>query len=378
MIERLHGPSSFLPREPIHKGQIGFRRPNHRCFVNALSGQGDSVVALCFSPDGRNLVTGCADGVVRVFKLDNIQSSSFKVVKIPLPAGGQPTAVAFSDEASFVVHRKHEQPKPPVPEMKWLRHQTRAIVTLAGTTANYDTDGGSPYIISCSEGSDIILWNGKSGKIFGSTDTNELKNSMVRISPNGRLIAAAAASSADVKIWEIILTKAGSVKEITGVMQLKGHQSVVTWLCFSSISEQIITASKDGTIRILMFGVPITLNDLKGDMLHYEHIDISPDGKIFAATHGPILQWICAETVKVLETHYEAHDEKIKAVAWAPKELRVGRDHKMVLATASDDERVKLWVVPGEPLLDVDLVVQQTNGGEIFQYSPSIQNKLQL
>ncbi|KAI3910640.1 hypothetical protein MKW92_018882, partial [Papaver armeniacum] len=70
-------------------------------------------------------------------------------------------------------HRKHVQPKPPVLEMKWLRHQTRAIVTLAGTTANYDTAGGSPYIVSCSEGSDIILWNGKSGKILGSTDTNE-------------------------------------------------------------------------------------------------------------------------------------------------------------------------------------------------------------
>lgn len=245
-------------------------------------------------------------------------------------------------------------------------------MTLAGTNANYDTAGGSPYIVSCSEGSDIILWNGKSGKILGSTDTNELKNSMARISPNGRLIAAAAVSSAEVKIWEIILTKAGSVKEIAGAMQLKGHESAVTWLCFSSNSEQIITTSKDGTIRIWNINVrhdfyqdpqilkvfPITLHDLKADMLHYEHIDISPDGKILAATHGPILQWICAETGKVLETHYETHDEKIKAVAWAPKELRVGRDRKMVLATASDDERVKLWVVPGDPPLDVDLVVQ--------------------
>lgn len=62
-------------------------------------------------------------------------------MKIHLPAGGQPTTVAFSDEDSSVVvaaqyssgsnlymyaegnsntanHRKHEKPKPPVPEMK--------------------------------------------------------------------------------------------------------------------------------------------------------------------------------------------------------------------------------------------------------------------
>ncbi|RZC57843.1 hypothetical protein C5167_005148 [Papaver somniferum] len=382
---------------PSDCGDQNGRRPNHRCFVNALSGHGDSVVALCFSADGRNLVTSCADGVARVFKLDNVQSSSFKVVKIHLPAGGQPTTVSFSNEDSSVVvaaqyssgsnlymyaegnsntskHKKHEKPKSLVPEMKWLRmkvHQTRAIVTLAGTTANYDTAGGSPFIVSCSEGNDIIIWNGKSGKIFGSTDTNELKNSMARIIHNGRLIAAAAASSADVKIWEIILTKAGSVKEITGAMQLKGNESVVTWLCFSSNSEQIITTSKDGTIRIWNINVR---HDFYQDPQILKHIYISPDGNILAATHGPILQWICAETGKVLETHYEAHDvciifisfpsldtnplvnlifraEKIKVVACAPKELRVGRDHKMVLATAGDDERVKLWVVPGDPPL---------------------------
>ncbi|MCL7029647.1 hypothetical protein MKW94_011949 [Papaver nudicaule] len=407
ITERSRG--SLLPREPIHKDQIGPRRPDHRCFVNALKGHGDLVTALCFSSDGRELVTGCADGVVRVFKLDNVQSSSFKFVKIPIPAGGQPTAVAFADEASSVVvaaqyssgsnlykygegesnttkHKNHEQPKPSVPELKWVRmkvHQTRAIVTLAGTTASYDTAGGSPLIVSCSEGSDIILWNGKSGKILGTTETNQLENSIATISPNGRYIAAAAASSADVKIWEIIFTKTGSVKEITGVMQLKGHESAVTWLCFSSNSEQIISASKDGTIRIWNIDVrydfhqepqilkvfPIPLHDLKGDILHYEHLDISPDGTILAASHGPILQWLCAETGKVLDTHYEAHAEKITAIAWAPKKLRVGRDHKMVLATAGADERVKLWVVPVDPPLEVASVVQ-TNGRGTFQSPP--------
>ncbi|XP_026379163.1 uncharacterized protein LOC113273758 [Papaver somniferum] len=114
----------------------------------------------------------------------------------------------YSSGSNTANYRKHEQPKPLVPEMKWLRHQTSVIVTLAGTTANYGTVGGTPFIISCSAGSDIILWNGKSGKNLGSTDKNELKNSMARISPNGRLIVAAAASSVDVKIWEIILTKA--------------------------------------------------------------------------------------------------------------------------------------------------------------------------
>ncbi|KAL8511169.1 hypothetical protein ACS0TY_017843 [Phlomoides rotata] len=52
------------------------------------------------------------------------------------------------------------------------------------------------------------------------------------------------------QVWEIVYSKDGSVKEILNVMQLKCHKSAVTWLCFSPNSDQIITTSKDGSIRI--------------------------------------------------------------------------------------------------------------------------------
>lgn len=45
-------------------------------------------------------------------------------------------------------------------------------------------------------------------------------------------------------------------------------------------------------------------------MLHYDHISLSPDGKILAATHGSTLQWLCAETGQVLDTAEKAHDGK--------------------------------------------------------------------
>lgn len=44
-----------------------------------------------------------------------------------------------------------------------------------------------------------MLFHGKSGKIVGNVDTNQLKNNMATISPNGRFIAAAA-FTADVKV----------------------------------------------------------------------------------------------------------------------------------------------------------------------------------
>lgn len=53
---------------------------------------------------------------------------------------------------------------------------------------------------------------------------------------------------------------------------------------------------------------PIPLHDSAGTTLHYDRLSISPDGKILAATHGSTLQWLCAETGRVLDTAEKAHD----------------------------------------------------------------------
>ncbi|KAI7742059.1 hypothetical protein M8C21_030065 [Ambrosia artemisiifolia] len=353
---------------------------HHPLDLNTLKGHGDSVNGLCFSSDGHSLATACDDGVVRVFKLDDATSKSFKFMRINLPAGGHPTAVAFVDDASSVVvasqsltgaslymygednpkggdNRQHFKP-----ELKWEQHnvhEKKYILTLFGTKATHGAADGSTIIASSSEGTDIKLWHGKSGKMLGFVDTNQLKNNMATVSPNGRFIAAAA-FTADVKVWEIVYSKDSSVKEVTKVMQLKGHKSAVTWLSFTPDSERIITASKDGSIRVWNINVryhldedpktlkvfPIPLHDSNGTTLHYDRLSVSPDGKILAVTHGSLLQWLSVETGEVLETADKAHDGDITDIAWAPKPIPVGGKLITILASSSVDKKVKLWASP--------------------------------
>lgn len=367
-----------------HSHDKDLNKRHHPLDLNTLKGHGDSVTGLSFSSDGRSLATACGDGVVRVFKLDDASSKSFKFLRINLPAGCHPTAIAFGDDASSIVvacdtligsslymygeekpkssGETKQQPKLPLPEIKWKHqkvHDKRAIITLGSTTATYGSADGSTIIASCSEGTDIILWHGQTGKVLGNVDTNQLKNTMATVSPNGRFIAAAA-FTADVKVWEIVYSKDGSVKEVSRVMQLKGHKSAVTWLCFTPDSEQIITSSKDGSMRIWNINVryhldedpktlkvfPIPLHDSNETTLHYDRLSISPDGKILAATHGPLLQWLCAETGQVLDTADKAHDGDITDLAWAPRIIPMGDIQSMILATSSVDKKVKLWAAP--------------------------------
>ncbi|PKA47703.1 U4/U6 small nuclear ribonucleoprotein PRP4-like protein [Apostasia shenzhenica] len=318
-----------------HAADKDLSKRHHSLDVNTLKGHGDAVTSLCFSPDGRNIATTCADGVVRIFLVDDVSSKGFKLLRINLSAGAHPTAVVFSEGASSLVVAAQvltgsslymydnvivkpagegkQQSKIPPPEINWEHHKVhdmRSVLTLVGVPATYGN------------GTDIKLWHGKTGKDLGTVDTNQLKNNMATISPNGRFLAAAA-FTADVKVWEIIYSKDGSVKEILKVMQLKGHKSAVTCLCFTPNSEQIITASKDGTIRIWninvryhldedpktlkVFKIPLRDNARDSPLL-YDRMSISPDGKILALTSGSTLQWLCAETGEVLDTADRSHE----------------------------------------------------------------------
>lgn len=53
---------------------------------------------------------------------------------------------------------------------------------------------------------------------------------------------------------------------------------------------------------------PIPLQDSNGTTLNYDRLSISPDGRILAVTHGPLLQWLCAETGQIIDTAAKAHD----------------------------------------------------------------------
>ncbi|RZC57808.1 hypothetical protein C5167_005109 [Papaver somniferum] len=74
---------------------------------------------------------------------------------------------------------------------------------------------------------------------------------------------------------------------------------------------------------------PVPLHDSKGETLHYDSLSISPDGKVLAATHDLMLQWLYAETGKVLDTADKAHDGTITGIAWAPKKIPMGPDRGM-------------------------------------------------
>ncbi|KAI5059344.1 hypothetical protein GOP47_0025663 [Adiantum capillus-veneris] len=362
----------------------GHSLQHHRLLLNTLKGHTDAINGFCFTSNGRGLATASGDGVARVFKLEDATSKNIKFLHLNLPSGNTPTAVAFGEGASQLVIATENisgaslfmyaaaggkaaadakgQGKLPPPDIKWEKHQVhdrKNIISLAAASASYGSGDGSIVIASCSEGTDIKLWLAADGKCVGTADTNQLKNNMATLSPDGRFLAAAA-FTADVKIWELVYGKDGSIREVRKVMQLKGHKSAVTWLNFTWDSSGVITASKDGTIRVWNINVryhldedpkclkvlTIPLQNSKGVALHYDRLAVSPDNKTLAVTHGSILQWLDLDSGEVNESIDNAHDGFITGIAWSPQPLPTEKGRTIILATAGVDKKIKLWFPP--------------------------------
>lgn len=74
------------------------------------------------------------------------------------------------------------------------------------------------------------------------------------------------------------------------------------WFLFSEVRYHLDEDPK--TLKLF----PIPLHDSSGATLHYDHLSLSPDGRILAATHGSTLQWLSVESGKVLDTADKAHE----------------------------------------------------------------------
>ncbi|GAQ88744.1 hypothetical protein KFL_004560050 [Klebsormidium nitens] len=362
------------PRAPL-----AAHHEHHPLCINTLKGHGDAVRGLAFTSDGRGLATACADGCVRVFKLEDLYAKSFKFLRINLPPGEIPVGVAFGEGASELVvgaqsssgatlslygqgsgtaaAQAREQGKLPPPEVKWAKsrvHADKGILTLHGAAATAGSGDGTAVVASCSEGTDIALFHVADGRAVGRVDTSQLQNHMASLSPDGRFLAAAA-FTADVKVWELVLTKDGAVRDVAKVMQLKGHKGAVYWLSFTDDSKRIVTSSKDGTIKVWNIDVRYQLDEDPRCLAtfpcglpavgkappHYDRIAVAPGGALLAAAAGHTLHWLDLRTGAVLERAEHAHEGEISCLAWAPQPRGA-----LILATGSTDKKVKLWKAP--------------------------------
>ncbi|KAG8230687.1 hypothetical protein J437_LFUL010764 [Ladona fulva] len=178
------------------------------------------------------------------------------------------------------------------------------------------------FIMSCSEKTDLLLWDLKGQNILGKVDTYLMSTTCARISPCGRFVAASGFAP-DLKVWEVSFGKAGDFKQVTRAFELQGHTSGIHDFGFSCDSSRMATVSKDGSWRLydtkiefdkgedphfLMSGKYETYRDIPA------HLALSPDGTVVAVASGTALFLYSSRTGTCEASIHDIHAAPINRV----------------------------------------------------------------
>ena len=383
------GKSSAMGKRSV-KSKSGGDEVSHRLHINTLKGHTDAVNMVSFSGDGKAIVTACDDMTVRLFRLDAVYSKNPHILRIPLDKE-RATGVTFAapgaqgkgatdgiiamgasplGEASLT-HYAISPTAPPTAKFQKKRAMDakRSISLSCGGGGEGRGPSGAPVrvppvVVSSSDETEIRVWSVDNGVEIARLDTLQFKNNNAAISPDGRFIAAAA-FTADVKIWEVQRSKQGapmSVDAKNAAMLLKGHRGAVQWVAFTPDAKGAVTVSKDKTMKLWNIDVRYVANE---DPKVLASVDLGPEmtkatplptrvavssGGVIAVAFGTALVfYVRAEGgIRKLERVEGAHGgEEVIWAEWAPQPHAMdGGGEAEVLATAGADKKAKLWRSP--------------------------------
>jgi WD40 repeat protein len=345
-----------------------------RC-LKTLQGQNNWVWSIAFSPAGNQLVSGTEDRTVRVWDVNTGQCC-----EVFQGHSGRVWSVAFSPKGDIVASGSDDQ------TIKfWQNHSSsaeqdqgitvgRCLKTLRGQAGAVRRVVFSPdglLLASNSGDSNVQLWDVSQlyaqpqaqakpaalGRFTASRDAEWFSGQSVQTfeGHNGRIFSIAfspdgqylvtGSEDQTVRLWRVSTGECLSVFE--------GHAKAVESIAFSSDGVTIASGSDDQTIRLWDVRTDDCLSVIRTTVGRVLSVAFNPTGSLLAGCGSERIAQVWDVATRACLKTLEGHTKGVQAVAFAPQSvIETGdRAENQRLATASEDETIKLWEMNTEPCL---------------------------
>ncbi|MBE2268155.1 MAG: protein kinase [Anaerolinea sp.] len=310
--------------------------------IATFDGHPDTVYSVAFSPDGRFALTGCADGIARLWEVTTRQQiRSFD------GSSGEVFSVAFSPDGSRIA-TAHEDMTASV----WDAATGEPLFSLEGgedgETMGVAFSPDGRYIATTDNS--VRLWDAQTGELIRMFAENNTGRSIAFSPDSASLLIPNLGNQAT--LWEV---------ETGRLLQTyQGHTNGVYSIAFSPNGQRILTGSIDNTAILWETSTGRPILTLRGHSSSVRTVGFSPDGHylLTGSSDHTIRLWDAATGLEV--NRYTAHLARVWSAVFSP-------DGTTILS-GSADATVKLWSVA----FDRNIGIFRGHQGEVFDvtYSP--------
>jgi WD40 repeat protein/class 3 adenylate cyclase len=290
-------------------------------------GHNGAVGAVCFSPNGKWIVTGGFDNTARIWECATgkgvliLKGHTAPVRSVTFSADGRRLLTGSFDSTAKI----------------WESDTGRELLTLKGHTgwmmcAKFSPDG--QRIATGGSDGTTRVWNATTGRELMTLRLPKALIWSVAFSPDGQRIV-----TANEDLGDDPHVHTGTVWDAangTLLLTLKGHTDWLFCAAFSPDGKRIVTGSNDETARVWDSVSGREMLTLKGHSSGICSVTFSPDGKrIATGSQDHTAKVWDAATGKELLT-FNGHADWVIPVAFSPD----GRQ----IVTGSRDTTAKLWM----------------------------------
>jgi WD40 repeat protein len=289
------------------------------------------VLAAAWSPDGRLVLTGCADGQAQCW-----DATTGEPAGAALPHPARVNAVAFSPDGRQFATTTGD-PRCPTGGL-WLWDAVSRRL-LAGPLAHpgpvwaaaFSPDGRA-VVTGCADpatgGGSVRVWDAATGASRGAPWPHARAVRAVAFGPNGRTVLSGSEDRS------ARLRDAATGK----VLHEFKHKGYIQAVAFTPDGTTIATASRDATVRLWDVGTGKPVGEPLRDAGYAEAVAFSPDGKLLVTGSRDGMARLWEVKTGKLVANVLPHRDQVVAVAFDPR----GR----TILTGSFDRSVRLWVLP--------------------------------